>query len=400
MDIFFCDECGSRVTDLDLRAGRGMRRRHDTICPGCVDLGKAQDWLARHPEAAPAAAAAQANGNGHAPAAPAVAVAERPDPIALGRDRAVTQPDDDFLIDEPAPLKPVPAAAPIPPPAFETDRLESPRAKAEPPAPAPPSTPFDGLASAGGGFGALVGAGAPAKPSLVDDPEEGTAEALPQSQPETPFDFVAPADADNPGKTETAEVEAPVKPDKAETVKVSGGSGRQAVSARRGTTSRATPPPRSSTSRQSKAIKAPSSRQTSGAGGKAGNPKVMWLSLASLGLMCIIFFVFVLPSAGKGGDKKPQVIVDEPLKVLQVEVEKAKLAAHAALTTNDLATARYGLQCIRSMQDAFQAFERKAGAAWNEDAHGEQLRRIGYYDVQGMLKGVNDRIMVLENRNK
>jgi len=47
MDIYFCDLCGIRVTDTDLRTGHGIRSRVDVICAGCLDLGHGKEWLAK-----------------------------------------------------------------------------------------------------------------------------------------------------------------------------------------------------------------------------------------------------------------------------------------------------------------------------------------------------------------
>jgi hypothetical protein len=47
MDIYFCDLCGVRVTDIDLKGGHGLRSGHDVICPTCLELGHGKDWLAK-----------------------------------------------------------------------------------------------------------------------------------------------------------------------------------------------------------------------------------------------------------------------------------------------------------------------------------------------------------------
>ncbi len=45
MDIHFCDLCGARVTDVDLRGGHGICRQYDVICATCVELGHGKEWL-------------------------------------------------------------------------------------------------------------------------------------------------------------------------------------------------------------------------------------------------------------------------------------------------------------------------------------------------------------------
>ena len=144
MDIYFCDECGARATDLDIRAGKGMRNGHDTICSACVDQGLAGAWLAR--VGGSAAAVASAGGRTPLPTASAsasLAIADAADPISLARDRARTIPDEDpFIVDEPPPLAPAPSTAP------DTDLIPAKPPKRQ----TASAAQLDGLAAAGGGF--------------------------------------------------------------------------------------------------------------------------------------------------------------------------------------------------------------------------------------------------------
>ncbi len=45
LSIYFCDICGVRITDADLRSGHGMLQGYDAICAGCIDLGHGKPWL-------------------------------------------------------------------------------------------------------------------------------------------------------------------------------------------------------------------------------------------------------------------------------------------------------------------------------------------------------------------
>jgi len=113
MHIFFCDICGVRVTDVDLRGGHGLRRRHHVICPTCLDLGHGKEWLERHRQRHHAVAAFDGTPSG------AVALAEPeipdfiPEPretpavvdhplIAAARDRARTLDYDELKPPRPA----------------------------------------------------------------------------------------------------------------------------------------------------------------------------------------------------------------------------------------------------------------------------------------------------------
>lgn len=376
MDIYFCDECGTRVTDLDLRAGKGMRKRHDTICAGCVDQGLAGSWLARAGQHASSAAV-----GARAQPSAALAVAEAPDPISIARDRARTVPDDPFAVDEPAAIKPLPK------PGTETDAIP-----AAPPKPAKSVTPMDGLAAAGGGFGALVGSSmSPPPPGLVDEPDDKGIEVADgplTAQSESPFDFVHPKDNDNPGKAETAEVVAvdrsdePKTSDEAKPTRTA--SGRQQSQKRNST----------ATSKRG-AAKTPSARR-SGAG-RAKNNKVILLSLVSCAVMLVVFTLVML---NRGGPRKPgEVIHDQPLSVLKDSIEKAKRDSNAAMGSDDLAVIQRAIASVRTMQDEFRTFQSKA-KNWDEDAHGEQLRIMGYYDVQSTLRDLNNRRVIVEQRGK
>lgn len=383
MDIYFCDECGARVTDLDLRAGKGMRRRHATICAGCVDQGLAQAWLSRTGGQASASASLQAGRE--EPSALVATATAAADVISVARDRAVTVPDDPFQVDEPAPLRPLER------PSHDTDRLPT-GVKVPTPAPtAPADQPFDGLAAAGGGFGALMNASVPAPPpGLVDDPDELPGEApepaaAASAQPETPFDFVHPQDADNPGKAETAEVHAVGKDDEP---KAKTASGRQQAQSKRGstTTSKRNPVKAASTRRASKAM---------------GSKKLMIMTLVSCGVMALIFFGLVLPNVGKSKPAQPQQISEEPYNRFKEAVDVAKVACHKALTTDDIAVARYAEQTLKSMMEALDAFQKIADKrGWTEDNYAEALRLTGFTDVQSMRKGVKDRLFILEQRGK
>ena len=376
MDIYFCDECGTRVTDLDLRAGKGMRKRHDTICPGCVDQGLAGSWLARAGQQGSSVAL-----GGRSQSSAALAVAEAPDPIAIARDRARTLPDDPFSVDEPVAIKPLK-------PSGDTESIP-----AAPPKPAKTVTPMDGLAAAGGGFGALVGSSMPSPPpGLVDDPEDSSkgidvADGALVAQSESPFDFVHPKDNDNPGKAETAEVVAVDKNDEPkgdEAKPARTASGRQQSQKRSST----------ATSKRSPA-KTPSTRRSSSSRSK--NNKVVLFSLASCAVMLIVFALVML---NRGGPPKPGVVIhDQPLTVLKDCIEKAKRDSGAAMGSDDIAVIERAIASVRTMQSEFRTFQSKA-KNWDEDAHGEQLRIMGYYDVQSTLRDLNNRKVIVEQRGK
>ncbi len=386
MDIYFCDECGARVTDLDLRAGKGMRRRHATICAGCVDQGMAQAWLSRTGGQASASASLQVGAA--APSALVASAVATADPISVARDRARTVPDDPFQVDEPAPLKPIER------PSNDTDRLPSATAPSPVAPPKTPKTPapqeFDGLASAGGGFGALMNSSAPPPPpGLIDDPDESSEPAAPAAtaaaEPETPFDFVHPQDADNPGKAETAEVQAVSKDDEP---KVRTPSGRQQAQGKRSST----------TTSKRNSVKPVSTRRAPKA---MGSKKLMMMTLISCGVMALIFFGLVLPNVGKSKPSQPEQINEEPYTRFRESVDTAKAACHKALTSDDIAVVRHADLTLKSMMEALEYFQSIADKrGYKEENYEELLRQAGFYDVQSMRKGVKDRMFILEQRGK
>ncbi len=85
-NVYFCDVCGVRVTDVDLRSGHGMLRGHDVICATCLEMGYGKEWLTSRGMSEPLPAYAAAD-NGLSSAADVNLV------ISHARDRAQTVHD-------------------------------------------------------------------------------------------------------------------------------------------------------------------------------------------------------------------------------------------------------------------------------------------------------------------
>lgn len=374
MDIYFCDECGNRVTDLDLRAGKGMRRNHDTICPGCIDQGLAKSWLDR----------SQHRSNGHAPAAPATTAPPPPPPPGLidaARDRARTTPDE-----------PPPRPKPAPPPLPRRNGPDTEAIAAKP----PPPTFADDFAAAGGGLGALAASGtgapssletpAPSIPNESLDPDDGlvpSSAAAPEAKPDSPFAYTPP-DENRPGKVETAEIPVPDPPEEKPAKTASGRQATRRPSTAGGNgTSRRTPRP--ATGRRP----APA----------LGSPKLLLFSLASCALIAVIFFVVVMPKINPVKQVKAEVITNEPLKHLERAVAEARQACRTAAEKDDLASVKTALERGEAMKSAYYAFE-KAASEWKEEDFGLQLSRMGYNDVLGLLTQMRQRRVILEQQQR
>jgi hypothetical protein len=99
MDIYFCDLCSARVTDVDLRSGQGIRKQQDVICGTCLEVGHGSDWLNQHAgdkDKKPAVAAARSSsGKVKTPLPnPAVALINSARDRARTRERTKTDTDD------------------------------------------------------------------------------------------------------------------------------------------------------------------------------------------------------------------------------------------------------------------------------------------------------------------
>ncbi len=106
LNVYFCDVCGVRVTDVDLRSGHGMLRGQDVICATCLEMGHGKEWLAaRGGDVARVGAVSAPAVNGGAQAAADNANYKKL--VDHARDRAVTVPNehdvDSHMAHEPHP---------------------------------------------------------------------------------------------------------------------------------------------------------------------------------------------------------------------------------------------------------------------------------------------------------
>ena len=376
MDIFFCDECGARVTDLDLRAGKGMRQRNDQICSQCVGSGLAAAWLTRSGAAVPA----QANGSA-GPAAVAVAAS---DPISLGRDRALTQREDpsaDEVVE--------PAALALPTQAKEgQETAEMPSLRPSPSLPPPSaheSSPFgDGFAEAAGAMGALAGPlpsrqdGQRPDTGVDDLAEGGEQDDLDQAPPTAGID-VSP-EGIRAAKAETAALPAKSEPKK-------GTSSRQLAQKKNGSTTRRT-------------VSGTSSRRS--AASPVASKKILVLSLVSCAVIAGIFFGVVLPGVN-AGPRGPQKEDRQDLLVnFAVFVKEADTLTKDAMNkSRDLPSQRKAMAAIRTMQKEYDLFEKAATKfGWREDGFEQQLSNMHYQDILGRLSTINNNITIIEQQNR
>lgn len=389
MDIHFCDLCGVRVTDVDLRGGHGIRKQYDVICATCLELGHGKEWLARQRgQGATAASQPVAKGGGNPAIAKDVPV------IAHARDRVQTFEDGD----ESPVVAPQVIAAEEPEDGIATSEMDSDAvAQAANQAAQQQGNHFAAAASS---FSALAqpskqgnaaadvdedgeqGEGlsdeSTAAPIIADD-QDGKAE-----EGESPFGFKAPGsdeavaqkDETLPVDRDPLVVEKPAKKSTSAsaTFKKSGAGSKSSTAT-----------PKSSKSRN---LKGGPARKNS------KNKNILVMSMLSLGILTMIMLITV------GALKKParqQVTIDFDMSQdLKDSIKEARIAATLALKTKALPELKAAKTKIQDIQPKIHNFEKEAKAKngkWDEDAFGQYLENVDWPNTQLMIRNLNDEIV-------
>jgi hypothetical protein len=387
MNVYFCDVCGVRVTDVDLHSGHGMRRRNDVICGACLELGHGKEWMANHAEKrAPALVGAAANGtNGaHTEAPPAP-------PVELARDRVRTL-DDDVPASKIDPVV-VPTHAPSGdgvPEIDDTTKLP---------------VVEQNLSSAVAGLAAMT----PPKEdrrSSDEDVEElpppklddsGAAAKLDDSGSSSKLDdsaavaAIARGDTDGMGP-EAAPAEGDEQteddPEKSETAI----SNRiEEVPGRRATSSRSSARGKSSGSRSSKVPK--SSRK---AARSKGIPPVMIVSGMTL-LLVLLIGIGVIRHANDTANKGVEKVTDNISKKIRDAISEADSSiksAHNAKTMDQLNDALSKIDRVRDLSKDYVRIAGQQGV--DEETADTQLEAYGVNRVMSMRRMINeDRAIIL-----
>ncbi|MBA2480821.1 MAG: hypothetical protein H0V44_09170 [Planctomycetes bacterium] len=377
MNVYFCDSCGVRVTDVDLHSGHGMRRRNDVICATCIDLGHGKDWMQKGQ--APVLAAV---GAGVAEDADQQRAAQRPSSpiIAVARDRARTVEEEE----EPAAVAPVVMRADLSAHVVEgVPDLDDDSATAKVP------ILHQNLASTAAGFAAL---GQPVDESRSSDDDDLEETPVPQKPDDTGAESIlAPTAAPAPGVSpfesskdapdtdrEKEETRIPSSPDTEIAHKSSDRLSKSQKSARGKTSASRAGKPGKSTSRR----------------GKSSNQQILIMS-AVTGVLILIIGVLVIVKASNRGPRTPQTIVEDLTKKIRTEVKAAATTAKAALQSKDpaaLQDARTKLMALQADVNTFNIAAQKA--SWSEDNVETFLERdVHYQDVKTMLRLVNDELV-------
>ena len=359
MNVYFCDVCGIRVTDVDLKGGHGMRRRHDVICATCLEMGHGKEW------------AEKAGLSGHKPAISVESAGKSsPAPVSVidqARDRAAT------LEEAPAPAVQADRVQPIPTPVasmrtpapvvavsksaieLDDDLVDpSPQAvkhKAE----TEPGLDIDDIPAAGG---------------IASRRKEGSGRHKPST-----------------GKTQ--------KPSSGKTPRID----RSATNVRRDqqTSSSNSTTPGSATAVSGEQAKKPATGSTkrtktakSGRNKVQGIPPVIMVTIAGV-LIIVLGGLTLMSSQGVFSSKETKSIDQKAdLERMSLAIKDAKAAVNRDPHEATDAQVDQAIASIRSMQSALDSFSNSVKGYWTEAQIDTQLSSMGYSDVMGKLKMWNE----------
>ena len=412
MDIHFCDLCGVRVTDVDLRGGHGIRKHYDVICATCLELGHGKEWLARHQRSKSATVSSQPV---HPPAqvtavtpavgaaiAPAVAAATAtPSIITHARDRIET-----FEEEAPSPrVAPQVIAAEETPAHVDLGELNTDdHADAA-------NSPLEGnqFAAAASSFSALAQPGRVSTTisDVEDDAQQGeglkdestAAPILADDRLEhhgfsdSPFDFTNDAKKERAAqKDETLPVDdaprAATKPaDKATAKKSSSAVGSSVI--------KNAAVSKKSSQANSKSANARSSSAKSPARRVNKNKNILMMSALSLGILTMILLIVISQNSRK--QPQQQVIVFDMSQDLRDAIKDAKLAATTAYKSKDVAQMNAAKVKIQEIRPKIYNFEKETKAKntikWNEDDYERYLEVVDWPNTNLLHKTLSDEIL-------
>lgn len=441
MDIYFCDLCGVRVSDADLRTGQGQRSRYDVICASCLEQGLGKEWLGKRASARRAAVGAKTDAadrvatiDDEAEAPVALAADPDPEPEPVAAPKAVAP--------KPVAPEPVPAASvkdlpPAPPGLSLADDL--------PPAPPglaiaddediAPSPSLDEVDQDHEHDAATVEAsGDTAKvPSLAqqnqlslaasafsalgksdrDDDEED--DDLVDRAYATPAEQLSPAlgtPALAEGQSPFARGLAPAEKDETALVPALPGTDEADLELDEPKSEKK---PGTSTSSRRKSAKGTSSRIVKSGNGNGGKGKssrnrargkdnsraILMYSLISLGVILLVFgAVMATKSMGKGtGSATGTSVVDD--KVISKILTDVERQAVEALRSNDLTQLRAAREALKNAQQKVYQFEDDMVKQGNSQEQVEGvLRRLNASDRFMHIRTINDAIFKLEQQGK
>jgi len=397
MDIHFCDLCGVRVTDVDLRGGHGIRKQYDVICATCLELGHGKEWLASHQRGKLATSASQ-------PAAAALAATasnKQAPVITIARDRVRTFEDGDES----------PAVAPqvIPADASEdgtaTSELSTAEVAAEAAKAAAAQLGANPFAAAASSFSAL--AQPPKQANAAADVDENAehgeglsdestaapiiaAEGTGAEAGESPFGFKGEGKDDRVAqKDETLPIDRePLLSDKAADKTNRPSSSASAAFKKSGSANRSSAANSKSSKSAGRSGKSPAKK-----GGK--NKNTLMLSLLSAGILLMIGLIVI--KALKPPKKVQETIHIDMSQDLKDAIKDAKVSATLSYKAKDLDKMKEAKAKIQAVQSKIYAFEKETKSQnkelWDEGAYGRYLESVDWPNTQSLIRILNDEIV-------
>jgi hypothetical protein len=404
MDIHFCDLCGVRVTDVDLRGGHGIRKQYDVICATCLELGHGKEWLASHQRGKSALSASQP-----AAAALAATASNKQAPIVtIARDRVRTFEDGD---ESPA-VAPQVLAAEEPEDGIATSELSTAEVVAEAAAAEAAkasakhaeANPFAAAASS---FSALAGTSrradaaadvdengeqgeglsdeSTASPIIADDQDDAKSD----ESSESPFGFKEDSDA-------VAQKDETLPGDRDSLVdKPADKSGKKSSSAS-ASFKKSGSANKSSAANSKSNNKASAARSGKGPAKKGSkNKNTLMLSLLSAGILLMVGLIVI--KALKPPKKLQETIHIDMSQDLKDAIKDAKLSATISYKAKDLDKMKEAKGKIQAVQSKIYAFEKETKSqnkdVWDEGAYGRYLESVDWPNTQSLIRILNDELV-------
>ncbi|MBA3697623.1 MAG: hypothetical protein H0W78_01980 [Planctomycetes bacterium] len=402
MDIHFCDLCGVRVTDVDLRGGHGIRKQYDVICATCLELGHGKEWLASHQRGKVATAASQPAAQPAAAALAANTSNKQAPIVTLARDRVQTLEEGD---DSPA-VAPQVLSADESDDGVATSELLNEDVAEEVAEQAGKQQANNQFAAAASSFSAL--AASPKKVDAAADVEEGSDRGEGLSDEST----AAPILADKQGEDATAGEDGGESPfgfkddhkdttsQKDETLP----DDREPL-----VSDKANGDKKKSSSGSASFKKSGTSNKTSSTNGKSGgkagrsgkspakkankNKNILMLTALSIGILSMLLLI-TIKSLKKPKKEQERIEVDLSQNV-KTAIKDAKFKATQAINAGglkELEAARTQIQAIMPEISIFEKAATSQNPPWSQEDMGQYLQNIGWNDLFSLVIPINQKI--------
>ena len=382
MDIYFCDLCGARVTDIDLRGGHGIRRQHDIICATCLELGHGKEWLAKHqprPRQAVTKPPVQLVAVAAGAAVPIGGVRNEPS-IDIARDRARTE-DADHPDETPA-VAPQMLLADDPEEASAVSELEG---DEEPASATKNGNANLNLSAAANSFAAMGGPAKAARAASADDLIDESDDAH-----DAPTESVAVA---NRGGSVKDEIEEAASPFHAESTAVSGKDETLPID-RVALAPEKVKAATSSANTKKASTKVSKGKTPKGSGrarSRNNNKNVLVMSGISLAILTMVMLIII--SGQKSSPKDRGSITVDLSENVRHNMSEARVAADSALKTlklSELKAAKAKIQAIVPEIDHWAKEAQKQG--WNDEQMGQYLENLSWPSTNSRVRLLNDEI--------